>query len=121
MASVGIMQIDIKCTEKEGSYRNALVWFMVAISAQLVIGIISTFIRKESNKKDLILKVCMGIVCCISLYLLAYFFIYSGCEELIKFWVLSNLLISIAFTSLRMMYILAREGKKGLKSALSKK
>jgi cytosine/uracil/thiamine/allantoin permease len=63
----------------------------------------------------------MGVVCGISLYLLSYFFIYTGCEELIRFWVLANLVISIAFTGLRMMYILAREGKKGLKSALSKK
>ena len=63
----------------------------------------------------------MVIVVCISIYLLAYFFIYQGCEELIKFWVLANLIISITFTGLRMTYILAKEGKKGLKAAITKK
>ena len=53
----------------------------------------------------------MAIVCGVSIYLLGYFFVYSGCEELIRFWVLANLTISIAFTGLRMMYILAKEGK----------
>jgi hypothetical protein len=50
-----------------------------------------------------------------------YFFIHPGCEELIKFWVLANLIISIFFTGLRMMYILAKEGKQGLKSHITKK
>ncbi len=62
----------------------------------------------------------MTVVAVVTVYLLAYFFIYTGCEELIKFWVLANLLISIAFTGLRMMYILAREGKEGLKNAITK-
>lgn len=57
----------------------------------------------------------------ISGYLLMYFWIYDdGCEELIKFWVLANLFISIAFTFLRMTYILAKKGKQGLKRALAK-
>ena len=77
--------------------------------------------KKESTQKEWVIKVCMGVVCTISIYLLAYFFIFTGCEELIKFWVLANLIISIAFTGLRMMYILAKEGKQGLKTALSKK
>jgi hypothetical protein len=34
---------------------------------------------------------------------------------------LANLLISIAFTGLRMMYILVKEGKQGLKNAITKK
>jgi hypothetical protein len=121
MASIGIWQIDVKCSEKEGSFRNALIWFMLAIGAQLVIGILTTFVRNDSTKKDLAIKVCMGIVCGVSIYLLGHFFVYSGCEELIRFWVLANLTISIAFTCLRMMYILAKEGKQGLKTALSKK
>lgn len=53
----------------------------------------------------------MSVVGIVTVYLLVYFFIYKGCEELIKFWVLANLLISIVFTVLRMMYILAKEGK----------
>lgn len=36
MASVGISQIEEKCTEEEGSYRGALFWFMGVISAQLI-------------------------------------------------------------------------------------
>ena len=56
----------------------------------------------------------MAIVVVLTLYLLVYFFIHSGCEELIKFWVLANLLISIFFTGLRMMYILVKDGKQGL-------
>ena len=53
-------------------------------------------------------------------YLLVYFFIYDGCEELIKFWVLGNLIISIAFTVLRMGYVFVSEGKEGLKKAITK-
>lgn len=62
----------------------------------------------------------MTVVAVVTVYLLVYFFIYEGCEELIKFWVLANLLISIVFTGLRMMYILAKEGKQGLKNAITK-
>ena len=62
----------------------------------------------------------MTVVAIVTTYLLVYFFIYKGCEELIKFWVLANLLISIAFTLLRMMYILAKDGKQGLKDAITK-
>jgi hypothetical protein len=62
----------------------------------------------------------MTVVAIVTTYLLVYFFIHQGCEELIKFWVLANLLISIVFTGLRMMYILAKDGKQGLKNAITK-
>ena len=80
------------------------------------------FVKRDSKTKDVVIKVCMGVVVCITAYLLIFFFIYQeGCEELIKFWVLSNLIISIVFTGLRMLYILAKQGKDGLKNAISKK
>lgn len=57
----------------------------------------------------------------ITVYLLCYFMVYQdGCEELIKFWVLANLMISISFTGLRMFYIYVKLGKEGLRKAISK-
>lgn len=67
------------------------------------------------------MKACGAAVVGISTYLLIYFFIYTeGCEELVKFWVLANLIISISFTALRMFFVLVKEGKEGLKRALTK-
>jgi hypothetical protein len=67
-------------------------------------------------------KICAGVTVGITCYLLVYFFIYDdGCEELIKFWVLANLAISITFTGLRLAYIFLKLGKKGLKQAITKK
>lgn len=81
-------------------------------------GIIAITMKKDKGgqgKRDLIIKTCGAIVAGITLYLLAYFFIYDdGCEELIKFWVLANLLISMSFTALRMGYILIKDGREGL-------
>ena len=65
---------------------------------------------------------CAGVTVVITGYLLFYFYVYQdGCEELIKFWVLSNLMISISFTALRMAFIFVKLGKTGLKRALSKR
>jgi RsiW-degrading membrane proteinase PrsW (M82 family) len=93
---------------------------MGVIAAQLIIGILTTIVRQDFPKKDWIIRLCMTVVGIVTIYLLAYFFIYQGCEEMIKFWVLANLLISILFTGLRMIYILAKEGKEGLKNAITK-
>jgi RsiW-degrading membrane proteinase PrsW (M82 family) len=93
---------------------------MGVIAAQLIIGILTTIVRQDFPKKDWIIRLCMTVVGIVTIYLLAYFFIYQGCEEMIKFWVLANLLISILFTGLRMVYILAKEGKEGLKNAITK-
>ena len=93
---------------------------MGVIAAQLIIGILTTIVRQDFPKKDWIIRLCMTVVGIVTIYLLAYFFIYQGCEEMIKFWVLANLLISILFTGLRMVYILAKEGKEGLKHAITK-
>jgi RsiW-degrading membrane proteinase PrsW (M82 family) len=93
---------------------------MGVIAAQLIIGILTTIVRQDFPKKDWLIRLCMTVVGIVTIYLLAYFFIYQGCEEMIKFWVLANLLISILFTGLRMVYILAKEGKEGLKNAITK-
>jgi|LauGreDrversion4_2_1035121.scaffolds.fasta_scaffold272696_1 hypothetical protein len=93
---------------------------MGVIAAQLIIAILTTIVRQDFPKKDWIIRVCMTVVGIVTIYLLAYFFINQGCEEMIKFWVLANLLISILFTGLRMVYILAKEGKEGLKNAITK-
>ena len=76
MASFGILSFEDKCTPEEGSYRPAVYWFIGAIAAQLVMGILNTIIRQESAQKEWINRICMIIVVCISIYLLGYFFIY---------------------------------------------
>jgi hypothetical protein len=77
--------------------------------------------RDSSGRRDFLVKTCGFIVTGISIYLLAYFFILypTGCEQLIKFWVLANLVISISFTGLRVFYIYLRKGREGVKKALS--
>ena len=75
----------------------------------MVISLVGMFVKRDSKGKEVTVKVCIGVVIGITTYLLVYFFIYKeGCEELIKFWVLANLIITIAFTGLRMLYILAK-------------
>ena len=78
--------------------------------------------KEYAGLREKIVKICAGVTVGISCYLLLYFFIYdNGCEELIKFWVLANLAISITFTGLRLAYIFLKLGKKGLKQAITKK
>jgi hypothetical protein len=77
--------------------------------------------RDPEGRRDNIIKACGCVVAGITVYLLGYFIVYQkGCEELIKFWVLANLLISIAFTGLRIFYIYIKLGKEGVKRAISK-
>ena len=76
--------------------------------------------KKESEFKDSFLKVSTIIVVVIYGYLLAYFFLFKGCEELIKFWVAGNLLIIVIFVAIRYAYIILFQGKKGLKQAILK-
>ena len=85
-------------------------------------GVANVFWKNSEDtvKRDYFIKVCICIVVGITVYLFVYFFIYKGCEELIKFWVLANLCISIFFTTLRLTYILFKKGKDGLKKAISK-
>lgn len=122
MGSLGILQIDNRCEEGQSSYRSSVYWFMAAVGIQLAMGIIAiTMKRDPEGRRDNIIKTCGFAVAGITVYLLVYFFIYQdGCEELIKFWVLANLLISIAFTGLRMFYIFVKLGKEGLRKAISK-
>ena len=56
----------------------------------------------------------------ITVYLLIYFIIFNGCEVLIKFWVLANLLISISFTALQIGYIFFKHGSEGVRKAFEK-
>lgn len=72
---------------------------------------VSVMHRKESTTKDNFLKVCSIVVVIIYCYLLAYFFLFKGCEELIKYWVVGNLIIIVAFVALRYAYIILFKGK----------
>ncbi len=54
-------------------------------------------------------------------YLIVYFFIYSGCEELIEFWVLGNLCIMIAFSVARIAIAFFKHGREGINREISKR
>jgi len=81
---------------------------------------VSIIHRKESAAKDSFMKFGTMVVVAIYGYLLAYFFLFKGCEELIKFWVAGNLIIIVAFVVLRYAYIISFKGKLGLKEAITK-
>jgi len=88
----------------------------------MAISVAQIIFRKQKEIRDKLVKVCAAATAAITCYLLMYFFIYDdGCEELIKFWVLANLTISITFTGLRLAYVFMKQGKSGLQKALSKK
>lgn len=77
--------------------------------------------REQSEIKDWFFRIFTLIVLGIYGYLLVYFFIFSGCEELIKYWVVGNLLIIVAFVVLRIFYAIATQGSSGLRSSLTKR
>ena len=85
----------------------------------MVMGLTSIILKKDNLNKDRIITVCTAIVVCVFAYLLVYFFIFEGCEELIMFWVLGNLAVIIAFVIAKMGYILFKQGKEGLRRAIS--
>ena len=96
---------------------------MAAIGLQLAVSWMQIFMKKsELPQRERIVKICGGLIMGISAYLMVYFIIFQdGCEDLIRFWVCANLVISIAFSAVRMLYILIREGKEGVRKAINKR
>jgi len=108
------------CTSEQGSYRSSIYYFVAASAIQLVMSYVTIIYKKESEFKDSFIKVSTIIVVVIYGYLLVYFFLFKGCEELIKFWVAGNLLIIVIFVAIRYAYIILFHGKMGLKQAILK-
>ena len=54
-------------------------------------------------------------------YLLVYFFIFTGCEELIKFWVLGNLLVMVAIEAVKLVFILIFKGKAEFRNSIRRR
>lgn len=81
---------------------------------------VSVIHRKESTIKNNFMKYGTIVVVAIYGYLLAYFFLFKGCEELIKFWVVGNLIIIVAFVALRYAYIIIFKGRLGFAEAITK-
>ncbi len=81
---------------------------------------VSVIHRKESKIKNNFMKYGTLVVVGIYGYLLAYFFLFKGCEELIKFWVVGNLIIIVAFVALRYAYIIIFKGRLGFAEAITK-
>ena len=117
---MGILAIEPN-TCKDGSYRSAIFWFLSAVICQLIIAFATVIWRGTNQTKDYIIKICNVAVVCIFGYLLVYFFIFDGCEELIKFWVLGNLWVMIVIGGAKIFFILIFKGKEELKRAMSKK
>jgi len=108
------------CTSEQGSSRSSIYYFVAASAIQLVMSYVTIIYKKESEFKDSFIKVSTIIVVVIYGYLLVYFFLFKGCEELIKFWVAGNLLIIVIFVAIRYAYIILFHGKMGLKQAILK-
>ena len=104
-----------------GSYKSAIYFFVVAAAIQLLIAFVIVTHRSESSIKEGFMKIASLAVAGIYAYLAAYFFLFSGCQQLIKYWVLGNVSIIIFFVFMRMSYILAKEGKEGLFEAITRK
>lgn len=66
--------------------------------------------RKKSDAKDWFFRVFTLVVLGIYGYLLVYFFIFNGCEELIKYWVVGNLLIIVAFVVAQILFTITFKG-----------
>lgn len=104
-----------------GSYKSAIYFFVIAAAIQLVMAFILITQRGDSLIKEGFMKICSLAVAGIYCYLAAYFFLFKGCQELIKYWILGNVLIIIFFVALRIAYIVAKEGKQGLYDMVAKK
>jgi hypothetical protein len=97
-----------------GSYKSAIYFFVVAAAIQLVMSFVVVVNRGDSLIKEGFMKTATLVVAGIYAYLAVYFFLFKGCQDLIKYWVLGNVLIIIVLVGLRIAYIVAKEGKQGL-------
>lgn len=76
---------------------------------------VTVIYRKKSDAKDWFLKTMSLIVLGLYGYLLAYFFLFKGCESLIKYWVVGNLVIIVAFVAAKLSYVILFKGKDAFK------
>ena len=86
----------------------------------MVMAAVAITYRKKTEVKDWFFRVMSLIVVGLYGYLLVYFFIFSGCEDLIKYWVVGNLAIILAFVAFQLMYAVTFKGTEGLQRAISK-
>ena len=104
-----------------GSYKSAIYFFVLAAGIQLVMAFILITHRGESIVKEGFMKLATLGVAGIYSYLAVYFFLFKGCQELIKYWILGNVVIIIFFVAMRVAFIFYKEGKEGFIDAVSRK
>ncbi|CDW87155.1 UNKNOWN [Stylonychia lemnae] len=112
---------DTQCGSSDASYQTAIYYFVGACGVQLVMAAVAVVFRGHSDYKDWFLKTMSLVVIGLYGYLLAYFFIFNGCERLIKNWVVGNLVIIVAFVAAQLCYTIIFKGKEAFKEAISKK
>ena len=83
-----------------GSYKSAIYFFVLAAAIQLVVAFILITHRGESIVREGFLYTASLTVAGIYCYLAVYFFLFRGCQELIKYWVLGNVVIIIFFVAM---------------------
>ena len=83
-----------------GSYKSAIYFFVLAAAIQLVVAFILITHRGESLVREGLIYTASLTVAGIYCYLAVYFFLFRGCQELIKYWVLGNVVIIIFFVAM---------------------
>ena len=104
--SLGILVIEPSNCPGGSSYRSSIYWFLLAVAIQFTREMTNLFWKSKDDLRDKFNKFTTLALIGLFGYLLCYFVIYEGCEELIEFWVLGNLWIMIVFVGAKMAFIL---------------